>query len=80
MNRGSLCEGSEREREREREQREVVVKGEGCGMSRMEIKRTVDNWKDESQKVNFYELVLAFRFDLYSFVYNSNLKPKAKIK
>lgn len=62
-----------REREREREsKREVLVKDEDCGIDVKNGKKKEESRqleRKESQKVNFYELVLAFRFDLYSFVY-----------
>ena len=66
-----VCE-REREREREREsKREVLVKDEDCGIDVKNRKKeeSIQLERKESQKVNFYELVLAFRFDLYSFVY-----------
>lgn len=86
--------------EREREKRRVMsdIEGNLSGSKRgglvkekEEAKgKRLDNWKDERQKVNSYELVLAFtsslsfRFDFYSFVFvylnQRKIKRKKNIK
>lgn len=85
------------ERERERQKRRVMsdIEGNLSGSKRgglvkekEEAKgKRLDNWKDERQKVNSYELVLAFtsspsfRFDFYSFVFvylNQQRKKKGE--
>jgi hypothetical protein len=61
-----LLGGGERKRAKEKFSVLVKVRCRLWDVKNGKKKGRVDNWKEESQKVNFYELVLAFRFDLYS--------------